>query len=213
MAAASSNQPGAQNGPLVFTYEPSTRSATQVAFRDRGGNGLPAWERVIYDKYVDLRNRWINIIRRQMNEFRQTYGFALLSDMKPPTNLDHIMYKWKTHLKGNGTLAGYETVRIYKRGDIIPVIIFQPSWGKALYIVENYTSPNLDNLKQGYILPAARWWTSGGLNEIKGSEANTLAALAESNGHQGQVASLQPGAASQGGRSKKLRRTRRTRRK
>ena len=231
MAAAASNQPGAQNGPLVFmcVKNPQTNELQPqlVGFRNKGSNGLPAWERIVYREYVDLKKKW------------RDFGLASYMD---PKKLEHLKYQWKPLLTNNGRLVGYETVWIHTNSELkrraIPVIILQPSWGGGvtLYIVED--SVEFLKLSQGnqqaYIQYVATWWTSAddGFARIKQNEAaanekitaNVHKAHDSANAaikaaakkahdnvnskHKGQSNNHQPGASNQGGR-----RTRRTRRK
>ena len=134
MAAAASNQPGAQNGPLVFTYNPSTQRVTPVVFRDRGANGLPAWERVIYNKYIDVRQKY--------EDFKDATNKFILN--VPPIKLDNITYKWKVTKDSYGKPTT-ETVRIHRyknprySSDDPHVIIMHPSWNDkgTIYIVDD----------------------------------------------------------------------------
>ena len=157
-AAAVVYEPGAQSGPLVYTYEPIAQSATQVAFRDKGRNGLPAWERIVYGEY-SKKNLNTNPNFKVINPF-------------------NFVYNWKPILR-NGIRIGYETVKIVlDNAEVpaqpgaddapkhIPIIIFQPSWrgGTTYYIVDD---PNMlllnDKTQKDLIRNTAIWWNTEGI--------------------------------------------------
>ena len=218
MAAASSNQPGAQNGPLVFkcVINPQTGELQSqlVGFRPaavgENGNRIEKWETVIYREYVDLKKKW------------RDFGLASYMD---PKKLEQLKYQWQP-VYSKGRLIGYETVWIHTNSELkrhaVSVIILQPSWasGDTLYIVEDSVAFLKLNpsQQQEYIKYVATWWTSAdGFARIRRNEAAAKAAIkanvnkafANANSmFKGPPNNHQPGAPNQGGR-----RTRRTRRK
>ena len=175
MAAASSNQPEAQNGPRVYVYNPVKNNITERTMFVSGRNGLPSWEHVIYNKYIDVRQKY--------EDFKDATNNFMLD--VPLIKLDNITYKWK------GGSNKYrkpitETVRIHRythprHSSKDPhVIIMHPSWNDngTLYIVDDPGFLHLDKKdKDNLIMQAGLFWNGiEGLSKYKTKVEQTIQA-------------------------------------
>ena len=167
MAAASSNQPGAQNGPPVYVYNPHKKSLTERTMFVLGRNGLPSWEHVIYNKYIDVRQKY--------EDFKDATNKFMLD--VPLIELDNITYKWKntTDFYNKPII---ETVRIHRYkhprygSDDPHVIIMHPSWNNdngTIYIVDDPRFLYFDKKdKDKLIMDAVAFWNGiEGLSKYK----------------------------------------------
>lgn len=150
-------RPTREGDPLVFQCDYDTEEkmdiATMVGFRPavvnkKNGSTTEKWERVIYDKYVTLRQNF-NSESKKVNDPKIKVR-----------SIDNVKYIWNSEKNETVKIKSYTVpVPINGAHKNITVIIFQSNWGHpTLYIVEDYKLLDNNTIDQIVFSTARRWW-------------------------------------------------------